>query len=240
MRFMLLLALCVVAATAQPCTPQQTFCPGYVPDCCDSDEICYTGYHYGICCPDSLSFCSAGFYSSGGGACYDETQQLCCQGSEGSTEWTLCDADAEECCIVDGWRAGCCPKEPTPDPTPRCDSQPYDDNKYVCVDGKFLCPLSAPERCGEGCYASDKYACVDGHLCPAQAPSRCGTSCYNENRYVCHDDGGEPLLCPQGEAPARCGDRCYSPELYVCAEDHRLCPHSQPHFCNGQCQAASC
>lgn len=42
--------------------------------------------------------------------------------------------------------------------------QVYDANKYVCVDGNFLCPTTAPLRCQYACYTSTQYYCENGQL----------------------------------------------------------------------------
>ena len=42
--------------------------------------------------------------------------------------------------------------------------QVYDANMYVCVDGNFLCPTTAPLRCMYACYSSSLYSCSNGML----------------------------------------------------------------------------
>ena len=42
--------------------------------------------------------------------------------------------------------------------------QVYDEATYVCVDGNFLCPSTAPLRCQYACYTSTQYTCTNGTL----------------------------------------------------------------------------
>jgi len=49
-------------------------------------------------------------------------------------------------------------------PCGSCKGQVYDKNTYVCVDGKQLCPKTAPNACGIACYDSAHYYCWRGQL----------------------------------------------------------------------------
>ena len=42
--------------------------------------------------------------------------------------------------------------------------QVYDEATYVCVDGNFLCPSTAPLRCQYACYTSTQYYCENNQL----------------------------------------------------------------------------
>jgi len=65
------------------------------------------------------------------------------------------------CTLINCGSLPCCGTNP-----PAC----YSPSVYVCTSSGNLCPVSAPERCGDACYSPSVYNCVNNQLQPKTNP----------------------------------------------------------------------